>query len=124
MQNITTALLLASAILAAGCQSHPNTTRVEQREETTTVRRDADTLDNYAAAVQAAHTPTEEADALRSLHQWMAKNGFTYQTQAVRVADNVPLRDPSVSGQPVSVTMTVYRGRDMVKTFSFVPKDN
>ena len=101
-------LLLLAATIVIGCKSS-STTQVERREDTTPLQHDADTLDSYVAAVQSARTPTEEADALRTLHKWMADHGFTYQVQSVRVADNVPIRQASASGQPVSTTMTIYR---------------
>ena len=119
----TSLLILTSATLLIGCKS-PSTTRIERREQTTSIQSDANTLDGYVNAVQSARTPTEEADALRTLHKWMADHGFTYQVQSVRVADNVPIRQASASGQPVTTTVTVYRGREVAKTFSFVPKDN
>ncbi len=112
-------LVLTCIALLSGCKSTPPTP-----SDTTSVRREADSLDNYAAAIQAAKTPTQEADAIRSLRQYEVRNGLTYTISAVRVADNVPVKEPSASGQPVTVTVTIYRGRDVAKTFSFVPKDN
>ena len=108
-------------IVFCGCKSSPGPT---PRPESSSVRREADSVDDYASAVQTARTPAEEADAIRNLRQYEVKNGLTYQIQAVRVADNVPVKEPSGSGQPVTVTVTIYRGRDVAKTFSFVPKDN
>jgi hypothetical protein len=108
-------------MIAYGCKSSPGPT---PRAESSSIRSEANTVDDYASTIQTARTPTEEADAIRNLRQYEVKNGLTYQIQAVRVADNVPVKEPSASGQPVTVTVTIYRGRDTVKTFSFVPKDN
>jgi hypothetical protein len=125
MSNIRLSVLLLSAaalvFVQFGCKSSPAPT---PRPESSSIRHEANTLDDYAGAVQTARTPTEEADAIRNLRQYEVNNGLTYQMQAVRVADNVPVKEPSASGQPVTVTVTIYRGRDVVKTFSFVPKDN
>jgi hypothetical protein len=113
-------LVIACVTIVSGCKSTPAT----PRPESASIRREADSVDDHATAVQSARTPTEEADAIRNLRQWEVKNGLTYTISAVRVADNVPVKEPSASGQPVTVTVTIYRGRDVVKTFSFVPKDN
>jgi hypothetical protein len=121
MKRFPTSALAVMLSLVCGCHG---TSKVENRERTVPLTRDAATADDYVTAVQTATTPAAEADAIRALRQWEVKNNFTYTIHAVRVADNAAVNEPSASGQPVSVTVTIFRGRDVVRTFSFVPKDN
>ena len=113
------ALLIA---LVLGC--HTSTTRVESREKSVSVQGDAATADDYVAAIQSARTPAQEADAIRSLRQWEVRNGFTYQIHTTRIDDNAPIESASVGATPVRAQVTIYRGREVVRTFSFPVKDN
>jgi hypothetical protein len=113
------ALLLA---LVIGC--HTSTTRVESREQRVAVQRDAATADDYVAAIQAARTPAQEADAIRVLRQWEVRNGFTYEIHTTRIEDNATIDNGSVGATPVRAQVTIYRGREVVRTFSFPVKDN
>jgi hypothetical protein len=88
------------------------------------VQRDAVTADDYIAAIQAARTPAEEADAIRKLRQWEISNGMTYRIRTFRTEDNAVIDAASVKDQPVRAEITIYRGREVVRTFSFMPKDN
>jgi hypothetical protein len=113
--------VLALAVIL-GC--HTSTTKVETREEHVPVQRDAATADDYVAAIQSARTPAQEADAIRALRQWEVRNGFTYQIHTTRVEDNAAIDNASVGAIPVRAQVTIYRGRDVVRTFSFAVKDN
>ena len=111
-------------LLLVGCESTTRTTSVP--DERRPIRAEAVTAEDYVADIQAAPTAAAEADAIRRLRQWEVRNGLTYQIQTVRVADNAPVHDASASvgNAPVRATVTIFRGREVVRTFSFVPKDN
>jgi hypothetical protein len=120
---VRTLLVGAIAIAAQGCHSS-RSTRVESREQSVPVQRDAATADDYVAAVQSARTPAQEADAIRALRQWEVRNDFTYQIRTTRIEDNAAIESASVGAVPVRAQVTIYRGREVVRTFSFAVKDN
>jgi len=115
-------LLLVFLALIIGC--HTSSTRVETREETVPVRHDAATADDYVAAIQAARTPTEEADAIRALRQWEVRNGFIYRIRTFRIEDGALIDNASVGTLPIRAEVTIFRGREVLRTFSFPVKDN
>lgn len=115
-------LLMMATLLVFGC--HTSTTRVESREQTVPVQRDAATADDYIAAIQSARTSAQEADAIRALRQWEVRNGFTYVIRTTRIEDNAPIDNASVGVQPIRAQVTIFRGREVVRTFSFPVKDN
>jgi hypothetical protein len=114
--------LLAAGLLVilVGCQS---TTRTIP-DERASVQAEAATADDYIAAIRAAPTAPAEADAIRRLRQWEVRNGLTYQIQTVRIEDNAVVHDASVLNTPVRAVVTIYRGREVVSTFRFTPRDN
>jgi hypothetical protein len=111
-------------LLAIGC--HHDADRAQQMDRPTgdSAQHVAATVDDYVNAVQRAKTPAEEADALQHLHQYESDHGLTYVVHTVRTYDNAPVTSASVANQPVRADVTIQRGRQVVKTFSFVPKDN
>jgi hypothetical protein len=121
MRTISLSAVALMTILS-GC--HTSTTRVETREKTVPVQREAATADDYIAAVQAARTPAEEADAIRSLRQWEVRNGLTYRIRTIRIEDNALVDASSVNTQPVRAEVTIFRGREVLRTFSFPVNDN
>ncbi len=88
------------------------------------MQRESDKLGGIIGDVQNAKTPQAEADALRRLRKHELDEGLTYTVRAVRTYDNVPVSDPSTRPDPVLVTVTIFRGRDVVRTFNFYPRDN
>jgi len=117
-------MLLVLSTLAGGCKSSPDTGKVENREKHVAVQRDAVTADDYVMNVITAHTPAAEADAIRKLRQWEIDNGMTYTVKAYRSSDYSEIPDPSVVREPVRAEVTIYRGRDPIRSFVFQPKDN
>lgn len=107
--------------LTTGCRSDKGMDRPSQRSSVRSEAADADAL---ILAVQSARTPQAEADALRRLREHMTDNGLTYDARTFRQLDNTPVEVASVQGQQVRAQVTLYRGRDVVRTFVFVPKDN
>ena len=83
-----------------------------------------DELGDKIRAVQQARDAAAEADAIHNLHQYESSHGLTYTVQTTRLADNVPIASASVGMTSVNATVTVYHGQQVVRTFSFVPKDN
>jgi hypothetical protein len=124
---------VASALFAAACHTPTHTTETTETTESTHAPRPnetapiapkAATADDYIASIQAARTPAEEADAIRKLRQWELANGLTYRIQTTRIEDNAAV-DPSSAGVvPVRAHVTIYRGRDVLRTFNFAVKDN
>src|SRR5205814_3439275 len=117
-------LLLCILSVPVLCGCHTSTTRVESREQTVPVARDSATVQDYIVAIQSAPTPAAEADAIRSLRQWEISNRMTYRIRTIRTEDNAVIDAASVKNQPFRAHVTIYRGREVVRTFSFIPKDN
>lgn len=108
-------------VLAAGCQPTGTTRTPDERDS---IRGEAATADDHVASILAAPTREAEADAIRRLRQWEVRNGLTYEIRTVRIADGEVVRDASVLSAPVRATVTIFRGREVVRTFNFTPKDN
>ncbi len=107
----------------AGC-SHDSPRTMDRPSQSQSVQRESDKLGGIVADVQNAKTPQAEADALRRLRKHELDEGLTYTVRAVRTYDNAPVDDPSTRPDPVLVTVTIFRGRDLVRTFNFYPRDN
>lgn len=97
---------------------------VEARPQRTSVQREAVTADDYVMNVITAPSPAAEADALRKLRQWEIDNGMTYRLKVYRSSDYAEVKDASTLREPVRAEVTIYRGRDPVRSFVFQPKDN
>jgi hypothetical protein len=131
--NIRLALLVVAFTCPLGCQSKDPGPRgapqTAARPAPTIVietggDNDSPTLDRLVSDVQTAQTAEAEANALRRLRQYERDNGLTYATRSFRTFDNAKVTDPSVSRDPVRTEVTIFRGRDTLRTFQFVPKDN
>lgn len=123
MPKLFTCLALASLMLV-GCRSHASDDRTPRRPRNDSVQHEARTLDDYIARVQGARNAQQEADALRELHAYEVSNGMTYQLTALDSASGMRIRSPSSQTVPLRAQMTVFRGRNFVRTFVFVPHDN
>lgn len=120
-------IAIGLAALLIGCHGHNSSDtppNPPSPRESTSVQRQANNLDDYVTAVQGAQTQQQEADAIRALRQYEIKNGLTYRIGTFAPADNSVVVNPSTYNQPVRTQVTIYRGRDVVRTFNFVPKDN
>jgi len=135
MRNTSLLAILAVALgpaILAGCHSSTQTTSTttsttkidETHASSLTVRREADTADDYIARVQGAKTAIDEAEALRQLRQYETEHGLTYTVRTFRAIDNTEVPSSSLASQPVRAQVTVYRGREPLRTFNFIPKDN
>jgi hypothetical protein len=118
-------------VIAAGCQPRDEGPRgapqtMDRPSQTTVIveGQPGESLDRLISDVQTAPTAREEAEALRRLRKYESDHGLTYATRSFRTYDNAAVADPSVSRDPVRTEVTIFRGRDTLKTFQFVPKDN
>ena len=112
---------VALSLCVGGCHSDKG---MDRPSEARSVRSEATSVDDEIVRIQEARSPQQEADALRALRKHMTDNGLTYQTRTFRVADGSPVQVASAQGQMVRAEVTLYRGREVVRTFQFVPKDN
>jgi hypothetical protein len=130
MKSILWLSLSAGVLVVVGCQPKsegprgaprtmdtPSQTIVIESEQT-------DALGRLISDVQTAQSAPEEAEALRRLRKYETDNGLTYATRSFRTYDNAVVADPSVSRDPVRTEVTIFRGRDTLRTFQFVPRDN
>jgi hypothetical protein len=100
------------------------TRQMDRPSYTVTVQSQAADLETLVQNVQKAKTPQAEADALRRLRKYESDNGLTYTVSTFRTYDNLAIDDPSVRSDPVRAEVTIFRGRDTVRTFNFITKDN
>jgi hypothetical protein len=128
MKPIISLALLSFAIV--GCASKetgprgaPQTMNTPS-QTTITIENESDALGRLTSDVQTAQTPQAEAEALRKLRKYETDHGLTYATRSFRTFDNAAVGDPSVSRDPVRTEVTIFRGRETLRTFQFVPKDN
>lgn len=97
---------------------------MDRPSQTIVIETETDALGRLVSDVQTAPTAREEAEALRRLRKYETDHGLTYATRSFRTYDNALVADPSVSRDPVRTEVTIFRGRDTLRTFQFVPKDN
>ena len=121
--------LVGVCLLAVGCQEKYQGPRgaprtMDRPSQTIVVESESDALGRLVSDVQTAQTAQEEGEALRRLRKYETDHGLTYATRSFRTYDNAVVEDPSVSREPVRTEVTIFRGRDTVRTFQFVPKDN
>src|SRR5215216_608273 len=121
-----TLVLICIPLAAIGCGSHQRTTTTT----TTTVHAhgngDADsarplaspTLDSLIQNVQSAKSPQAEADALRALRKYETEQGMTYTVRSVNRDTGQAVAGPTVSPTPLRTEVSIFRGRDLVRTFS------
>ena len=108
-----------------GCHSSTRTETVDETHTSSaTVRHDADTVNDRIAAVQGAKSPVDEAEALRKLRKYETDHGLTYTVRTFRTFDGTEVPSSSLSTQPVRAQVTIFRGREVLQTFNFVPRDN
>jgi uncharacterized protein YcfL len=122
-------LIALSCLAVVGCQSKYEGPRgaprtMDRPSQTIVVETETDALGRLISDVQTAQTAQEEAEALRRLRKYETDHGLTYATRSFRTYDNVVVDDPSVSRDPIRTEVTIFRGRDTLRTFQFVPKNN
>jgi hypothetical protein len=120
---------LSVLLFVFGCQDKYEGPRgapqtMDRPSQTIVVETETDALGRLVSDVQTAQTAQQEAEALRRLRKYESDHGLTYATRSFRTYDNVAVDDPSVSRDPVRTEVTIFRGRDTLRTFQFVPKDN
>jgi hypothetical protein len=94
-----------------------------------TVRGDASQapqrLDNLVDDVISAQTPAEEAERMRQLREYMVDEDLTYRTRITRPTDTRAIdRGASTLTGPLRVEVDISRGRQVLRTFTFTPRDN
>ena len=124
----TASIPLVVAAVLIGCQSSTHVTKTATIDPTSasspTARHEAETVNDYIARVQGAKTPIDEAEALRQLRKYETDHGLTYTVRRFRAIDNTEVPGGSLASQPVRAQVTIFRGREALQTFNFVPKDN
>lgn len=116
---------LALIVSVAGCHSSTRTEKVDETHTSSaTVRREADTVNDRIAAVQGAKSPVDEAEALRQLRKYETDHGLTYTVRTFRTFDGTEVPGSSLASQPVRAQVTIYRGREVLQSFNFIPRDN
>jgi hypothetical protein len=129
MKHIFWSLAVVCLLFAVGCQEKYEGPRgapqtMDRPSQTIVIESESDALGRLISDVQTAQTAQEEGDALRRLRKYESDQGLTYATRSFRTYDNAVVNDPSVSREPVRTEVTIFRGRDTLRTFQFVPKDN
>lgn len=125
MNRLSPAVLLATvSCLFIGCRNDPEPNPPPQNvslREARAERRDARSL---ALDVQSAADAPTEADALRRLRQEMLREGYTYEIRTYGLESGRLLEAGSVTDAPVRTEVQIFRGREPVHSFAFIPKDN
>ncbi|MEA2736107.1 MAG: hypothetical protein QOE14_2558, partial [Humisphaera sp.] len=116
--------------LMVGCQAKSTGPRgapqtMDRSQSTVVIETpQGDALGRMVSDVQNAPTAEAEASALRRLRDYVKDNGYTYSIRSFRPDDNAPIKDPSVRHDPVRSEVTIFRGRDTLRSFQFMPRDN
>ena len=127
LRRVTVVLTVSLIVATAACQPRERrttTVMVPAEPLPPSAPREADRLRDLAVAVQTPRDAYAEADAIKRLRAYLSQNNLTYTTRAVRADANTVVESPATSAAPVRVTMEVFRGREALYTFTFVPRDN
>ena len=119
-------VFILAALVTFSCARRNDSTEVKTMDRPAggSAQRQSDAMEDIVSAILRAPTPAAEADALRRLHKYQSDHGLTYTVRTIRTYDNVPVESASIGNQIVRAEVTIFRGRDVVRTFNFVPQDN
>lgn len=117
---ISTVAATLSVASLVGCSQNKTMSRPDNRS----AEHHADELDGIVDSLNRASTPAEEADALRKLHKYETDHGLTYTVKAIRMSDGKVIPAASVSTDPLTVNVTILRQQEVIRRFSFQPRDN
>jgi hypothetical protein len=126
MQHRQLLIAAIGSFIAFGCHHNNDATEVRQMDRPVggTAQAQSNALENDVMNIMKAPTPAAEADALRRLHRELSDRGLTYTINTTRTYDGAAVPSASVGNQPIRAEVTIFRGRDVVRTFNFVPQDN
>jgi hypothetical protein len=65
-----------------------------------------------------------EAESLERLHDWMANHTMLYHVTVENAETHDPAPAAAESRYPLRVTVEIYQGQQIFRTFQFVPRDN
>ena len=120
-------LFVAIGLALGGCQprqQRPTVVLPPSESVPRSAPREAERLHDLALDVQTPRDRYEEAEAIKRLRAYLSQNNLTYTTRAVRTDADTVVESPATSAAPVRVTMEIFRGREPLYTFTFVPRDN
>ena len=122
---VVVALVLVALTLSCQPRERQTTTVVLPPEPLPpSAPREADRVRELALRVQTPRDKFEEAEAIKELRAYLARNSMTYTVRAFRPDSDEPVQSPSTATTPVRVVMEIFRGRESLYTFAFVPRDN
>ena len=82
-------------------------------------------LNRLVDDVTTAETPAEESQALTRLRDYLVDKRLTYRTHITRTTDTRPIdRGASTVTGPLRVEVEISQGTQVLRTFSFIPRDN
>jgi hypothetical protein len=116
--------ILISASFFSGCAGQTQATSTTTGGETTATPA-LRGVDRLIQNVVDAPDGTSEAKSLARLRDWMSEHRMMYHV----AVENVQTRDIAAptgaeSRQPLRVTVEMYQGQQIFRTFQFVPRDN
>ncbi len=127
MKRATIAVAMTVFSIVAGCHRSAGSasdTHMDRPSRSRPIQSEANEVDRLVAEIQRADSPQAEADAIGRLRNHLVDQGLTYTIRAFRTYDNVAVDDPSTRPDPLRVEATIFRGRDTVRSFQFVPRAN
>lgn len=125
--QIAGAVLMVLCVML-GCADRRDRTRATEDfsrdPEPQPLRTDEPTVDRLASAVLTARDTTEEADALKRLWKHMSDEQLTYELKTYVVGTNRVVDSPADHQGRLRAQMQVFRGKEKIYQFSFIPQEN
>jgi hypothetical protein len=123
---VVLSMILVVVALASACRPRERRTTVVLPPEPVPPHApsEVDRLRTLTLRVQTPRDRFDEADAIKDLRAFLSRNDMTYTIRATRTDSDTPVEAPAMSATPVRVVMEIFRGRESLYTFAFVPRDN
>jgi len=88
------------------------------------VRTEAETIRDYAIAIQNSRDRIEEAAAIRQLSEYLGDRNLTFNVTGVRASNDTRVPMLSTSPDRLRVRVDTFRGQQPIQSFTFIPQDN
>jgi len=87
-------------------------------------RTEAETIRDYAIAIQNSRDRIEEAAAIRQLSEYLGDRNLTFNVTGVRASNDTRVPMLSTSPDRLRVRVDTFRGQQPIQSFTFIPQDN